>query len=87
MLSRGHSYILEDAQEFISNTHSNRFFESQLRFYYLILRRFPDPHNLQVFLPCRTLKMLSQQIGIHFYSEHEKITMMEILIQMLYLSS
>jgi hypothetical protein len=66
---------------------SNRFFECQLRFYDTFLRKFPTSDNINAFLPSQTLKKLSQQIGIHFYSEQEKILMMEILIQVLYLSS
>lgn len=41
MLKRGHSYVLKDAEEFLSKMHSNRFFNRQLRFYDNILRKFP----------------------------------------------
>lgn len=59
MLKKGHSFVLEDAEKFHSSLNSNRFFESQLYFYDLIIRKYPSSHNLTFFLPDETLRRLS----------------------------
>ena len=69
MLKKGHSFVLEEAEAFHSTLNSNRFFESQLYFYDLIIRKYPSSHNLAFFLPSLTLRRLSEQIEPHFYSD------------------